>query len=350
MKKNITDLQQIFGINNTSFLRSRNKINALKKAFVKISVLSSCACYSIVAPINVKTEKEFLSNTNSRYLLLTGSVKQITKNSNFESPVDSAKVCVLNESNNTTRIIYSNSDGLFNIRVGLNQQLVIQLTKKGLVSKTIQVDTRVKKERNTYLFQFEVIMFEDIKEIDASILKKPIAEITFNESLKCFDYSSVYSKEVNERLRRAYSKYYRSQYLRVKAIAESDEKTEYHLDKAEKISDTSSTKKEIKNKSPQNPTQKTSLNNQRPGVYQIQIMTLSGHLPSCAKAFRGCGRVSEYIINKKYIYAVGEYSSAEAAGKDVARVREKFKDAFPVAVINGTVIPIIEAPASLGKN
>ncbi|MCW3077648.1 MAG: hypothetical protein JWO32_2257 [Bacteroidetes bacterium] len=356
MKKTIRNITALAMFNYTFQFVAGIKINRSNVRMMHLVMLLNCAYFNTAAKVNVEkseyqtqVSQTYIKTENVFYLQINARVKQITKLSGmYDKVLDSVRVAVYNETNKNTRVFYSDEEGFVSVKLPLNHQYQMHFSRNGLITKTIQIDTRVSKELTCYLYRFEVDMFEDIKEIDASILQSPVAEVKFNESLMCFDYTSRYTDEVNANLKKEYVKYYRSHCPSkpVRNTGETEVRRGENIPEngRQNYSDTSSIiRGGTKNKSMGKVSGITGSRNESATIYQIQIMTLAGHLPSCAKAFEGCGRVSEYVINGKYIYTVGEYKTPEQALQGVNRFRKKgFSDAFPVAVINGNVTKLTE--------
>jgi hypothetical protein len=51
-------------------------------------------------------------------------------------------------------------------------------------------------------------MFEDIHDINTTLLNNPIANVFFNEYLKSFDYGFRYTNGINKKIEKNYLNYY----------------------------------------------------------------------------------------------------------------------------------------------
>lgn len=84
--------------------------------------------------------------------------------------------------------------------------------------------------------------------------------------------------------------------------------------------------------------------------FKIQIISLAGYLPANATFFKNCGHADEYVINNVYKYTVGKFANIEDAQKATDALKKKgYKDAFPVAFINGHLITADEAVVTLNN-
>jgi hypothetical protein len=87
---------------------------------------------------------------------------------------------------------------------------IVEISKEGFVSKKIKVDTHYPplKKKKTQEFRFEVDILEDIPGLNVSVLKKPVAEISYNGTFDAFIYDVEYTSKVNKDLKKLYQDYY----------------------------------------------------------------------------------------------------------------------------------------------
>src|ERR1035437_5175837 len=124
--------------------------------------------------------------------------------------LDSALFTVYDDRQVVIGSYYSNRAGMCALKFRINRMFDVKVSKKGWITKIIKVDTRVPAEKlRKYSLPFEIDLFEDVPDLDASVLKEPIAYVVFNNYLNCFDYNFVYTDEVNARLQKLYTDYYR---------------------------------------------------------------------------------------------------------------------------------------------
>src|ERR1039457_6867863 len=91
----------------------------------------------------------------------------------------------------------------------MNKQFEIQISKKGYVPKIINVDSRIPANKiSVYTVIFDIYLFEDIKGLDVSLLKSPIAKVTFNNDSNSFVYDRKHVNDVNEKMKKIYLTYY----------------------------------------------------------------------------------------------------------------------------------------------
>ncbi len=144
------------------------------------------------------------------YLEMLGTIKQ-AQYKDFDSLkiIDSAVVTVLNLDDKLFERVYSNEIGECFFKIPLNNQFVVKVSKKGWLTKTINIDTRLNGNKSKkYRMLFEVEMFEDIHDINTTLLNNPIANVFFNEYLKSFDYGFRYTNGINKKIEKNYLNYY----------------------------------------------------------------------------------------------------------------------------------------------
>ncbi len=127
----------------------------------------------------------------------------------IENPLDSALIRVFNEKNTEVLHLLSNKKGKCNFKLPLFRQFTILISKPGYVPKIIAIDTEVPMgKENNYTFFFDVDIFEDIKGLDVSVLKKPIAKIVYSTGNNRFLYDVQYTTKINMDLKKMYKNYY----------------------------------------------------------------------------------------------------------------------------------------------
>ena len=148
-----------------------------------------------------------------QYLEIKAAVRQTKgddKNSEIK-PLDSVLVTIYNGDIPYSEI-WTNKKGKCSFKLPLDKNLTIELSKKGFVTKFISVNTKVPfDDRTAFNFSCDVDIFEDINGLDVSILKSPIAKITYSPSLATFQYDIGYTSKVNVELKKMYKKYYQLQ-------------------------------------------------------------------------------------------------------------------------------------------
>jgi hypothetical protein len=94
----------------------------------------------------------------------------------------------------------------------LNKNLKVEVVKKGFVSKSIAINTKIpESKKDAFSFYCEISIFEEIKGLDVTVLNSPIAKINYSSSLNGFQYDVNYTNKINGELMNLYKKYYELQ-------------------------------------------------------------------------------------------------------------------------------------------
>jgi hypothetical protein len=364
-------------------MRAKKNNSQCKKEVCCFRVLRKVILLLFILVLNVKVLSKNLAYQNrcymNNFLEMKGCVKQARNcESGSLKRLDSANIVVLNEANKVIKNLYSNKAGMCLIILPLNEHFIIRVLKSGWITKIIDIDTRCYGDRSAqYYLNFEIDMFEDIYGLDASVLKQPIADVVFNKFSNRFDYNYKYTDNINKKLRKLYTDYYRSQkennIIRNNELisennlsksnrsslnykCESSNKNNKSFDEVEELAsvnlknkvqyhatfiDTATSKRLERNKA-----LLSTDNTKGDLVFKIQIIALDGCLPRNAKFFERCGEAKEHVHMGKYKYTLGEFKTIEAALRMLDVVRGiGYSDAFPVAFFNSERISIAEARA-----
>jgi len=160
------------------------------------------------------------------YLEMRGIIKESKSDEKGEDQVlDSATICIYSDMGPRTLLLklFTNKKGKCDFRLPLNQKFVIEFSKDGHVTKYINVNTKIPKDHEAaYIFPFNVDIFEDIKGLDVSVLKKPIAKVAYALNKNQFDYDYGYTNKINSELKKMYKNYYFLQQIEEDANQDSD--------------------------------------------------------------------------------------------------------------------------------
>lgn len=189
------------------------------KLFITILLFISALEYSFAQsnrtlPKNQATTSKIDSTkAKDQYLEIKATVRQSKgEEKDAESkPLDSVLVTIYNGDIPYTEI-WTNKKGKCTFKLPLDKNLTIQVSKKGFVTKSISVNTKVPfDDRDAFNFSCDVDIFEEINGLDVTVLKSPIAKITYSTSLGTFQYDISYTNKVNVELKKMYKKYYKLQ-------------------------------------------------------------------------------------------------------------------------------------------
>ncbi len=160
---------------------------------------------------------------NNYYLELRGTVRE-SKISDVETtkPIDSALI-IISSINFPNIEIWTNKKGKSVFRLPLDKTYNIKISKKGFATKLFEVNAKVPfDKKGVFSFLFDVDMLEEIKGLDVSVLKKPIARVTYNFFEEKFAYDVHYTNNINEELKKMYRNYYLLQKVLSDSIIKMD--------------------------------------------------------------------------------------------------------------------------------
>ena len=164
--------------------------------------------------------------TKKAYVEMRGIIKQSKTDEKGEDKLlDSANISIFSDIGPRTLLLKlsTNKKGKCDFRLPLNQKFVIEFSKEGYVTKYINVATKVPKDHEAaYIFPFNVDIFEDIKGLDVSVLKKPIAKVAYALNKNQFDYDYGYTNKINNELKKMYKNYYFLQQVDADSNQDSD--------------------------------------------------------------------------------------------------------------------------------
>lgn len=141
--------------------------------------------------------------TDNYYLDLEGHI------SFGKTSVSHSTITIYIDSTSVFRDLQSDANGRCMFPLPLQRVYLIKFSNPGFVTKIIEVDTRVPQNMEAnYLFEFSIDLFEEITELDVSMLKKPVGKIIFNARTNLFDYDQNYTDAINKDIKSLYRNYY----------------------------------------------------------------------------------------------------------------------------------------------
>ena len=176
-----------------------------------------CLCVGLFynSPLSGACSAETINYTGEDtvnfYLEVNGSIREM-KNVSVDmgdNPwLDSATVTVyLN--NAVYAKVYTTRRGKCSFRLPLDRVYVVELSKRGYVSKKFEVNTKTPpSKKDAYDFNFDMNIFEYIEGLDTKVLEKPIAIVYFNIPNSRFEYDAAYTNRINNDLKLMYRNYY----------------------------------------------------------------------------------------------------------------------------------------------
>lgn len=210
----------------------------LTSSFLAFILLCSIAnSYAQTNPTPIKktatkpvsqTEKIDSIKAKDYYLELKATIRQSKgEEKDAESkPLDSVLITIYNGDIPLTET-WTNKKGKCTFKLPLDKNLKIQISKKGFVTKSVAVNTKVPAaNKDVFNFSCDVDIFEEIAGLDVTVLNSPIAKITYSPSLESFQYDVSYTNRVNVELKKMYKKYYKLQEMQTDSTTKNPEKTE----------------------------------------------------------------------------------------------------------------------------
>ncbi len=186
--------------------------------FHSLLIFSILMCAFDAMAQNTSTAKvrrnDSLMQNPKYYVLLDGMVYQsAVSEKGKQKTLDSVTIKVLNETDFTMATRYTKK-GKCGIKLPLGKKYTIEFSKKGFVSKIIEVNAIVPKyDTFVSVFPFDIDLFQEVEGLDVAVLSEPIAKITFNNFNKTFDYDYNYTVKINNNIKKLYAEYYRLQKL-----------------------------------------------------------------------------------------------------------------------------------------
>jgi len=288
---------------------------------------------SVSITINLKAH-----NFEINYLEMVGVVKQnIYFQQKSEVYVAGTKVTVFNEDKKIISTCYSNNLGKCNFKLPINGLFSILFSKDNYVSKTISVDTKLPKDKeSTYMLKFDVYLFEFNRSIDVSILSDPIAKVNFDKYFSAFIYDVLYTDAVNNAIRKKYSEFY---------MADLKNKIRFGNKPDSNVSEDSF------NISSEILKIDSVGKNEEQISFRIQLVALKEQkLPLNSELFSFCGEVKESFSDEMYKYSIGDFADLNSAHKKLIEyVDMGFTDSFVYANKGNDRISIIDALIILNK-
>ncbi len=205
------------------------KTKRFKKSIVQITlVVLGCLFFLAFKPEHSHPLIKYvgMNDTTENYLLLKAHVRKSPKTTTPDAKeenvwLDSALITIY-----LNKIRYSefwtSKKGKSTFKLPLNKIYLIEISKKGFVSKSFEVNTKVPFGQNeVYSFDFDIDIFEKVNGLDASVLEKPIAKVAYNIIDERFAYDISFTNKINSELKKMYRNYYLLQKQESDSIAKT---------------------------------------------------------------------------------------------------------------------------------
>ena len=110
------------------------------------------------------------------------------------------------EGSSKVKTVTTKMFGNFNIKLKFNKKYILKISKNGMVSKNVEVNTTVKDESYVYAFEFEVDLFNYSEGLGTKEITEPVTKISFDERQKEFDFDKAYTKKIKAKVDALYAK------------------------------------------------------------------------------------------------------------------------------------------------
>ncbi len=155
--------------------------------------------------------KDSLIGLHPYWLEMRGVVRKTQpelKSNQKGTLLDSAEILVYTDSVKLVGTNFTSKHGECRFKLPLNRKIRIEIRKKGFVSKYIDINSTVPPDKKmAYIFPFDIDLFEEIPDLDVSILKKPIAKVKYDSDKANFEYDQLFTNSVNQALKVLYQSY-----------------------------------------------------------------------------------------------------------------------------------------------
>jgi hypothetical protein len=102
-------------------------------------------------------------------------------------------IIILYEGSNQITSSKTLADGKFSLKLNLNTEYVLNVSKDGYVTKKVLFDTKAPDKVMIYPYSFTVELFQSLDVVDANALKDPVTKIKYSGELGDFDFDAAYT-------------------------------------------------------------------------------------------------------------------------------------------------------------
>ena len=213
-----------------------NKVKNVNKMLLTLLLVSTIVLPTLSqtgkAPVVIDSAK-----AKDYYLEMKATIKRYTGAAEVTEeklPVLPGATISVYDGMNLIMKVETNEKGRCVFRLPLERTYKIQVSKNGYVTKFFVVNTIVPKlNLGAFTFNFDLDIFEEIKNLDVKALKKPIAKVTFDPVYTRFQYDESYTSRVNFELKKMYKNYYEIQKATEDSIAKYKKGNITPIDKEE---------------------------------------------------------------------------------------------------------------------
>ena len=178
------------------------------------------------AAVAAQKDSVVANNSKDYYLEVKCFVRQSKGNEKMQGdegkPLDSVLISIYNNDIPYSEY-WTSKKGKCSFRLPLDRSMRLDVTKPGFVTKSILVNTKIPADKkDAFSFSFDVDIFEEVKGLDVSVLKNPIAKVVYNSALGSFEYDVNYTTRINNDLKKMYKNYYHLQKVAADSAARAN--------------------------------------------------------------------------------------------------------------------------------
>lgn len=193
-------------MNSTLFLKKFTLFSVVMLALLFSSQKSMAAL-----ELNIASSTDSVTRDPKKYYLKINAIIRDSKGPDKadEKTIKGVIIKVLNENDYLVASYFTDKKGKTNFSLPLDKKFKVLITKKGYVTKIVEINTAVPKEVNAaFIFPVDVAIFAEVKNLNTAVLNKPIAKVQFNNMQKEFVYDITYTHKINGELKKMYKEFY----------------------------------------------------------------------------------------------------------------------------------------------
>lgn len=193
-------------MNSTLFLKKFTLFSVLLLALIFSSEKSMASM-----ELNIAASTDSVTRDPKKYYLKINAIIRDSKGPDKadEKTIKGVIIKVLNENDYLVASYFTDKKGKTNFSLPLDKKFKVLITKKGYVTKIVEINTAVPKEVNAaFIFPVDVAIFAEVKNLNTAVLNKPIAKVQFNNMQKEFVYDITYTHKINGELKKMYKEFY----------------------------------------------------------------------------------------------------------------------------------------------
>ena len=171
--------------------------------------ISSSAPVTAIASSCLPDTVKVKSQTPGFYVEMKGNVRSSKANEKDEGKMLDSALVTIYSGNVPYSELWTNKKGKCMFKLPLDKLFRIEVSKTGYVTKFFEVNTKVPADKkDAFSFNFDIDIFAEVKNLDVSVLQKPIAKVAYDVITEQFVYDVSYTSRINFELKKLYKNYY----------------------------------------------------------------------------------------------------------------------------------------------